>query len=160
MSGKWGKGRPRGARTPAIQRIESRVVRSDTFFQGTPCWIFTGSLNHGGYGSARNDAGSVSLVHRITYEVLVGPIPDGLQLDHLCRVRSCCNPAHLEAVTAAVNNLRGVGAGAANAAKRECVNGHPLSGDNLAIEGPGHRRCRTCKAEYNRRYYAERFGAA
>lgn len=74
-----------------------------------PCWIWTGSRSGGGYGrfvvdtTRRESTGA----HRFSYELLVGPIPEGLQIDHLCRVRACCNPAHLEPVTTAENVRRG-----------------------------------------------------
>jgi hypothetical protein len=74
------------------------------------CWIWTGVINHNGYGRytyARPDGRSLaSRAHRIAYELLVGPIPDGLQLDHLCRVKACVNPAHLEPVTQDENMRR------------------------------------------------------
>jgi hypothetical protein len=75
------------------------------------CWIWTAFLHSDGYGRFHTkDANRKTigrLVHRITYEELVGPIPEGLELDHLCRNRACCNPEHLEAVTHRVNVQRG-----------------------------------------------------
>ena len=88
---------------------------------GNGCWIWTGSVHRTGYGqgthkvafdpyykNGRQKGGRQTAVHRVVYERLVGPIPDGLQIDHLCEVRSCCNPAHLEAVTQSVNMLRAI----------------------------------------------------
>jgi hypothetical protein len=94
----------RGYRGPLSARLWARVV-------ATPngCWIFTGALN-AGYGRIHaGHPGSQRLlyVHRVAYEQLVGPIPEGLDLDHLCRNRACCNPAHLEPVTRRENLLRG-----------------------------------------------------
>jgi hypothetical protein len=83
-------------------------------------------------------------VHRVVYEALVKPIPVGLVLDHLCRVRHCVNPAHLEPVTQRENVLRGETAPAANKAKTHCVRGHPFSGQNLILRKSGVRECRTC----------------
>lgn len=73
---------------------------------GTPCWIWTASKNWDGYGQFRW-GGRQQLAHRVSYQILVGAIPPGLELDHLCRVRDCVNPAHLESVTSAENTRRG-----------------------------------------------------
>ncbi len=72
------------------------------------CWLWTGAIMHGGYGQIRLRPGTRTMnTHRFAYELLVGPIPDGLHLDHLCRVPRCCNPLHLEPVTQAENSRRG-----------------------------------------------------
>ncbi len=92
-------------------------------------------------------------VHRYVYELLVGPIPDGFDIDHLCRVRNCVNPEHLEAVTHRENMLRGDTLAAANAAKTHCPKGHALDGRDThgrycttCDPRPGHYRDRThCK---------------
>ncbi|MCZ6447620.1 MAG: HNH endonuclease signature motif containing protein [Alphaproteobacteria bacterium] len=86
------------------------------------------------------------MAHRFSYETLVGPIPEGLILDHLCRVRSCCNPSHSEAVTHRVNILRGDGITAINARKLFCKRGHPLFGENLRPQNPETRYGRICRA--------------
>ena len=79
---------------------------------------------------------------------MYGPVPDGIEIDHLCRVRHCANPEHLEAVTPTENTMRGEGVGAKNARLTHCKHGHPLSGDNLYIVtragGKRRRVCRTC----------------
>lgn len=106
------------------------------------CWLWTAAL-HNGYGSFYLPGAGTRRAHRIAYEALVGPIPEGLTLDHLCRNRGCVNPAHLEPVTNKENILRGVGITAENARKTHCVNGHPLEGYNLMFQ-PGGRRCREC----------------
>jgi hypothetical protein len=81
----------------------------------------------------------------------VGKIPEGLQIDHLCRVRECANPAHLEAVTCRENLLRGDTVTAHNANKTHCVNGHEYTPENTAITRDGCRRCRIChRADSNR----------
>ena len=83
--------------------------------------------------------------HRVVYKILVGDIPEGLDLDHLCRNRACVNPDHLEPVTTKVNVLRGVGACARNARKTHCPRGHTLEGDNLLLHKGGRARvCREC----------------
>jgi len=84
------------------------------------------------------------LAHRFAYELLVGPIPDGLHTDHLCRNHSCVRPDHLEPVTCAVNVQRGIGPAALNAKKAHCMHGHPFDGPNTMIAKNGKRQCRTC----------------
>src|ERR1035437_6893898 len=92
------------------------------------CWNWTAHTDGMGYGQLAKPGqhGGLVVAHRFAYELLVGPIPEGLQLDHLCRNRACVNPDHLEPVTRRVNILRGVGFGAVNAKKTECPRGHPL----------------------------------
>ncbi len=88
------------------------------------CWPFLGYLNPKSYGRYRELGGRTTQAHRYAYEALVGPIPEGLTLDHLCRTRACVNPAHLDPVTNRENVLRGVGLSAQNARKDRCRNGH------------------------------------
>jgi hypothetical protein len=104
------------------------------------CWEYP-SASATGYAAVRLQGRTFS-AHRAVWLSLVGPIPDGLVLDHLCRNTRCCNPDHLEPVTYAVNSQRGL-AGWRNANKTHCKRNHPLSGDNLRMEG-GKRRCRAC----------------
>jgi hypothetical protein len=107
------------------------------------CWRWPGAKNPKGYGVIRRD-GKRLPVHRVAYELRVGPIPDGLVLDHLCRVRNCANPAHLEPVTPGENTLRGEGPAAVNARKTHCSRGHLLCEGNL-LDSPSGRRCLACK---------------
>ena len=106
------------------------------------CWIWNGSGNGTGYGSFWDGARTV-YAHRWSYEFCVRPIPVGLQIDHLCRVRSCVNPEHLEPVTPQTNTLRGVGLTAQNAVKTHCIRGHPYNEANTYYEKKG-RQCRVC----------------
>lgn len=133
----------------ASERFWARVDKSDE------CWIWLGAKAAGGYGRVVVD-GRYWMAHRFAYVDMVGPIPEGLELDHLCRVRDCVNPSHLEPVTHWENVRRGDGPVARNARKTECLNGHPLSGDNLMSVDA--RRCRTCHRtrarEATRRYRA------
>lgn len=127
-----------------------------------PCWIWTGRLFYDGYGQLPA-AGKRVRAHRFSYELLVGPIPAGLVIDHLCRVHACVNPAHLEPVTARENVLRGTSASAMHSAKTHCKRGHPLSGDNLLILATRPERvCRVCHNLRRRKAYLvrkERFAA-
>lgn len=107
-----------------------------------PCWTWTRAVQSRGYGSV-GYRGKTWSTHKLAYELLVGPIPDGLQIDHLCRNKRCCNPGHLEPVTGKVNVGRTV-----EATKTHCVHGHPLAGANLRIKpkpnGNVQRQCRVC----------------
>lgn len=84
-------------------------------------------------------------VHRVVYELEYGPIPEGRELDHLCRNRACVNPKHLEIVSHRENCLRGVAPAAQNARKTHCKYGHPLSGGNLHMRKDGGRMCLACQ---------------
>lgn len=139
-------------RRPALDRFAEKIALTDS---GCIEWI--GGDNGAGYGSFFLDwAGGrnlKALAHRWSYEYHVGPIPDGLHLDHLCRNTMCVNPEHLEAVTQQENTLRGFSVAAEHAQKTHCINGHPLSGDNLILRSNGKwRDCRECKRQKDRRY--------
>ena len=121
----------------------------------TGCWNWTAGRIWNGYGQFWL-AGKKHYAHRVAYELLRGEIPEGLQIDHLCRNRACANPDHLEPVTCKENLLRGETFQAANAAKTHCPQGHPYSGDNLYVYPDGRRGCRTCKLERDRRYRARK----
>lgn len=105
------------------------------------CWPWLGSLDGGGYGQIRTGGRRVK-AHRFAYELLVGPIAEGLVIDHLCRSRSCANPKHLEAVTQGENIRRGL-TGATNAAKTHCPHGHEYAAANTYLYR-GKRACRAC----------------
>ncbi|MFD9225251.1 HNH endonuclease signature motif containing protein [Streptomyces sp. NPDC060064] len=110
------------------------------------CLIWTAYTNRDGYGHIY-DSGRMLLAHRVAYEVLVGPIPDGLQLDHLCRVRHCINPHHLEPVTAQENQLRsGLTIGGVAAQLTHCLRGHEFTPENIYSppSAPNKRFCRAC----------------
>jgi hypothetical protein len=120
------------------------------------CWRWTGYVGPGGYGSI-NVERTPRPVHRISYELAYGPVPAGLQLDHLCRNRACANPLHLEAVTQQVNILRGIG-GINTRSKTHCPHGHPYSGSNLMFTRDGRRRCRKCKNDDSLRRWRQAHG--
>lgn len=104
------------------------------------CWIWTGRRLKG-YGMARH-----TMAHRVVYKLLVGPIAEGLELDHLCRTPLCVNPQHLEAVTRLENIRRRY------ALQRQCANGHPYDESNTYIRPNGHRDCRACIRQRGREY--------
>lgn len=109
------------------------------------CWRWQGTIfQKTGYGSFWFE-GKSTLVHRWAYRRFVGEIPFGLQIDHLCRVRDCCNPDHLEAVTPRENNRRSTSPTAKNAAKTHCVNGHEFTPENTYVTKKGQRYCITCR---------------
>lgn len=112
------------------------------------CWIWLRGIAPNGYGQITIKRVPY-LAHRLVYETAVGPIPSGLELDHLCRVRRCVNPNHLEPVTHLENMLRGAGLVAIAAAKTHCPQGHPLAHPNLhpSFLRRGHRRCLICHKE-------------
>lgn len=111
------------------------------------CWIWTGALSTKGYGTAWW-GGKCREVHAVLYDLLVGPVPDGFELDHKCRTPKCCNPGCLEPVTHQVNVLRGISFAAVNAVKTHCPQGHLLAGDNLYIYR-GSRYCRACHKQHS-----------
>lgn len=111
---------------------------------GNRCWEWTASLRNG-YGQFGVRAGHVVPAHRFAYEHLVGPIPDGMVIDHLCRNTRCVNPAHLEPVTNVENVMRGESPMARNARTTHCTHGHELVGANLYVDPKGRRQCRACR---------------
>jgi hypothetical protein len=115
------------------------------------CWLWTDQTDSLGYGwfylsYKRRPA------HRFAYELLKGPIPDGLEPDHLCRVHACVNPSHLEPVTHRENVLRGEALSARRARQTHCKNGHPFDEENTHISRKGERICRACRRKYAREY--------
>lgn len=131
------------------ERFWSKVNKTNT------CWLWAGSAASNGYGRF-NVGKKYPMAHRFAYEMLVGPIPDELTIDHLCHTndptcqggkvclhRRCVNPAHLEPVTQKENLRRGLSPSAKNSAKTHCVRGHEFTADNTSIFN-GRRSCKTC----------------
>lgn len=131
------------------ERFWSKVTKTQD------CWLWTGSRNTGGYGRFALTHKDYVAAHRYAYVLTYGPIPVGLELDHVkargCRYRHCVNPDHLEPVTARENVMRSDGVAAVNARKAMCVAGHPLEGANLYIRPNGKRECIACRTLRKRR---------
>lgn len=138
--------------TEYIRRIFSKVVVDDT----KGCWLWTGSLNGGGYSSMKFHDKKVA-VHRLLYAWLVEPLPKGVgkgipQLDHFtCSTKRCINPTHVKLVTARENILRGTSKSAIHAAKTHCPYGHLLLPQPHLIPGRMQRRCKECLKSPRRR---------
>lgn len=156
--------------TSEVERFWAKVdKRSD-------CWLWTASVSRGGYGqfnSWLDGRHRLWRAHRYAYEQIVGPIPDGLTLDHLCHTydracpggttcahRRCVNPAHLEPVPSVVNKMRGLSIPALRGRQTECLNGHPLTAENTyqPPKRPAARYCRTCQRIRNRETYYRKIG--
>ncbi len=132
---------PRPTRS-AADRFWEKVEKTDG------CWLWRGALSPQGYGVFRRGQRDNIASHRMAYELAVGSIPEGLHLDHLCRVRACVNPAHLEPVTTAENNRR------SGVAVTHCPKGHEYTPENTIIEKKsGSRHCRVCKRAADARYW-------
>ncbi len=138
-----------GKEYPPERRSSIEKLLRDHVAITESCWIWTGALKEKGYGQV-NWRGNNKRAHRLFYECFKGPIPEGMMLDHLCRVRRCVNPDHLEPVTAKTNSQRGY-----FAMKTHCPRGHEYSGENLIISKKGHRHCKACKAMADANYRAK-----
>lgn len=120
------------------------------------CWVWTATRTPPGYGRVSINRSS-TYSHRVMYMALVGEVPAGFHVDHLCRNPPCCNPAHLESVTPAENMRRSpIQPSTINALKTECIRGHPLVGDNLITKAGGGRVCRACRLARQRALSAEK----
>lgn len=106
------------------------------------CWLWRGNIHKEGYGRFHVN-GCKQLAHRVSYELFRGRIPEGMQIDHLCRVRFCVNPNHLEVVTGRENTLRGEGICAKWAKQTHCLHGHEYTPENTYMYGRW-RYCREC----------------
>lgn len=135
---------------PLLRRVSHKIRYNDP----SGCWIWTGYILPTGYGQAdRNTA-----MHRYMFEQVVGPIPAGKQLDHICRTRNCVNPEHLEPVDLATNVLRGESPAALKALQTHCDRGHELTPENTYV-APGKkessRECFTCRKRRTREWAAK-----
>jgi len=161
MQGKIARGRTY-TRIPIEERFWSKVAVADN-----GCWVWTAGLTYQGYGQInRSDTATETrrpmLAHRLSYEWAKGPIPDGMQVDHLCHTsacpggrtcphRRCVNPDHLGLATNRENTLRGSGFAARNAAKTHCPQNHPYDEANTLRDRNGGRHCHECLRASNAR---------
>ena len=136
-------------------RLPDRII--EKIDASGDCWEWTGAQCYGygrvGYGK------KTWLAHRLIWELLVGPIPKGMTIDHLCRNHACVNPDHMEIVDRQENTLRGYGLSGQNGRKTHCPRGHPYSGENLRLyQAPNKnhpcRRCRICGRDDYHKWYA------
>lgn len=153
---------------PDEERFWAKVDRSGS---ESSCWLWQGGVSTStGYGNVWWQ-GTTRRAHRVAHELLIGPVPDGLQLDHLreiCGNKTCVKvvadqfgPAHLEPVTGRVNILRSTSIGAINARKTHCVNGHEFTTANTYVHPKrGTRNCRKCRAEHGAAYARRRAAGA
>lgn len=128
---------------PPLERFLPKIEFTDS------CWLWTAAKDTHGHGRFY-DGDRLRPAHCVGWELTVGPIPEGLVLDHLCRVRHCVNPDHLEPVTQRVNLIRGEGFAGLNYRKTHCVNGHPFNEEHTVMYN-GKRYCRTCGVARARR---------
>lgn len=128
-----------------MERFESHINKTHS------CWLWTGAKNAGGYGYYRAN-GKTYKAHRYAYELYRSEIPEGLVVDHLCKVRDCVNPEHLEPVTQKENLYRGDTIAAISRAKTHCKYGHEFTVKNTIIKTNGSRNCRTCVNLLKRKY--------
>lgn len=147
------RGMVRGEPMRFVYRHQSRVREpiEDKYVvdPATGCWNWDRAQDGHGYGQYLHPVTKTNThPHRYLYEREFGPIPDGLQIDHLCRNRLCVNPSHMEAVTPRENILRGVGSSAVAARKTHCVRGHEFAPENTHITTQGARACITCRHLY------------
>jgi hypothetical protein len=149
--------RAEGMRVPASERWQDKYEHD----RATGCWNWTGKINAYGYGVislSRREIGErirSRVAHRVVYETVVGPIPEGLDLDHLCRNRRCVRPDHLEPVTRKENLRRG--SSEHSGGKTHCKYGHEFTPENTIIhKHTGYRACRTCRNRWQRDYNARK----
>lgn len=145
---------PRGRHASGLsteERFWLRVEKTDS------CWLWRDPSSPALYGRFKVADHSVG-AHRFAYELLVGPIPEGMEIDHLCGIRNCVNPKHLEPVSGRVNKLRGKTVNALNAGKTHCVNGHLFDAANTLVRASGGRSCRACHRMTQRRYLLRKAG--
>lgn len=133
-----------GLREDAMDRLPSELLDRVCVGFGGSCWVWLGHKTRDGYGIIRVNH-KVLMIHRVIYEASCGPIPDGLEIDHLCFVRACVNPDHLDAVTHKENMRR------YRESNTHCKRGHPLSGGNLYLHPNEIKRgCRACSRIHSR----------
>lgn len=137
--------------------IEDRFWSKVSLKSETECWMWNACKTHQGYGRFMLN-GKVRKAHRVSYEMVVGKISEGLCIDHLCRNPSCVNPSHLEPVTGAENTRRGISGSVEWRARRDlthCQRGHEFAPENTIINKYGRRGCKACRQNHMIRYRSE-----
>lgn len=147
---KYGSPTASAPRRTDMERFMSKVDTSGD------CWEWVAGIDVGtGYGRF-HWRGQPGWAHRVSYELHVGPIPDGLQIDHLCRNRACVNPAHLQPVPPRVNMLRSMAPSAITVRTNRCKRGHEFTPENTYLRPDnGHRQCRECIRLRGRKHYEQ-----
>jgi len=130
-----------------MERVYSKIEKTKN------CWIWKGTINSQGYGVAWFN-GKLHRAHRLIYEWERETIPQGMVADHICRIRNCVNPDHIEIITNGANVLRGVSQSAVNSRKKFCIRGHKFTPENTYSYTRGWRCCKTCFNARNRRVRA------
>lgn len=125
--------------------------------RGSGCWTWERYRDHDGYGRCNIGDRRGVLAHRVAYELAFGPLPPGVEVDHLCGNRGCVNPTHLEAVSKRENNVRRFGLTMADLPGDTCIHGHAFDDTNTYVQG-GRRTCRTCNRLAVARYAARKKG--
>ena len=142
------------SRLTLAPKVLARFWRKVDIKSKDECWQWHGTITSG-YGVFAITSKHSVRAHRVAYELLVGPIPDSMVSDHLCRNRSCCNPNHIDIVSNKENVLRGIGPTAINGQKVTCKHGHPFSEENTRTFPQGNglmRICKTCALERTRKW--------
>lgn len=147
-----------GKHAPPEERFWAKVNKNGPIPENRPglgqCWLWTGRQIGAGYGGFLGRNGRTTYGHRFAYELLIGAVPEGFEIDHLCRNRMCVNPTHMEVVTHLENVRRGRGpkvAGRWQRARTHCPQGHPYDLFNTYIY-KGARQCRACHHVWTHRY--------
>lgn len=131
------------------EEMVKRIIKLDN-----GCWRYPNKLRPDGYVQHIR-SGKVCLAHRTIYTILKGTIPDGLDLDHLCRNRYCCNPSHLEPVTR-IENVRRGNAGKIKRETTHCPSGHPYDDKNTCLDKYGYRMCKTCRYNSHKKWLSRK----
>lgn len=142
---------------PTAVRRAVGLTASERFWQyvskGETCWLWTGATSKG-YGLFAVQAAGRRVTmqaHRFAYMDVVGPIPEGMQLDHECMVRACVRPDHLQVVDNRTNAMLGNGISRCHADQTECIHGHAFTPENTYVKPDGGRQCKACRRATDRK---------